>query len=123
CSDGNTPCPLDFDYGTSLPLTATADPGFRFTGWSQDCAGAGACSPLMTANHSVTATFKPQFALSVAKPGNSTGTITSSPAGINCGPDCSELYLGGTVVTLTRSAPITGTTFQWGGGCAFRGTN
>jgi hypothetical protein len=128
CSDGNTPCALDFDYGTSLPLVAVADPGFRFTGWSQDCAGVGACTPLMTANHSVTATFKPQFALTVAKPGNSTGTITASPAGIagdpiNCGLDCSSLYLGGTVVTLTRSAPITGTTFQWGGACTFRGTN
>jgi hypothetical protein len=128
CDDGSTPCALDFDYGTSLPLTATADPGFRFTGWSQDCAGVGACSPVMTANHSVTATFKPQFALTVTKPGNSTGTITARPAGIggdplSCGADCSALYLGGTVVTLTRSAPITGTTFQWGGACAFRGTN
>src|SRR5689334_24625556 len=27
------------------------------------------------------------------------------------------------IFTLTRSAPITGTTFQWGGACAFRGTN
>jgi len=134
CDDGSTPCALDFDYGTSLPLTATAEPGFRFTGWSQDCAGVGACSPLMTANHSVTATFKPQFALTVTKVGNSitAGTITASPAGIGgdaisctsaAGADCSALYLGGTVVTLTRSAPITGTTFQWGGACAFRGTN
>ena len=37
--------------------------------------------------------------------------------------DCSEVYLGGTVVTLIRSAPITGTIFRWLGDCAFRGTN
>ncbi len=123
CDNASTPCGLDFDYGTSLPLTAVAAPGFRFTGWSQNCTGVGACTLLMTADHSVTATFKPQFALTVTKPGNSTGTITSSPAGISCGADCSELYLGGTLVTLTRSAPITGTTFHWAGDCAFRGTN
>ena len=121
CDAGSTPCVLDFDYGTSLPLTAAAAPGHRFTGWSQSCAGVGACNNVMTVNRSVTATFKPQFGLTVTKPGNSTGTITAT--GISCGVDCSETYLGGTVVTLTRSAPIVSTTFRWGGDCAFRGTN
>jgi Divergent InlB B-repeat domain/Bacterial Ig-like domain (group 2) len=113
-------CLQDFDYGTSVPLTPTAGPGQRFVGWSQDCVGAGACSPLMTANHSVTAKFT-QFTLAVTKPGNSTGTITAT--GINCGADCAEVYPPGTVVTLTRSAPTTGRTFRWGDDCAFRGTN
>jgi hypothetical protein len=131
CDTGSTPCALDFDYGTSVPLTATAAPGHRFTGWSQSCTGVGVCANLLTVNRSVTATFKPQFGLTVTKPGNSTGTITAaaSPAGIpafSCGLGvavCSSTYLGGTVVTLTRSAPIVSTTFRWGGDCAFRGTN
>jgi hypothetical protein len=123
CDSGTTPCAQDLDYGTALPLTATAAPGHRFTGWSQDCAGVGLCKPVMTATRSVTATFKPEFTLTVTKPGNSTGTVTSSPAGVSCGADCGEPYLGGTVVTLTRSAPAVGTTFRWGGDCADRGTN
>jgi hypothetical protein len=131
CDAGSTPCGLDFDYGTSLPLTATPAAGYRFTGWSQGCTGVGACTALMTVNRSVTATFKPQFGLTVIKPGNSSGTITvaATPAGIPpfaCGPGlgvCGSTYLGGQVVTLTRSAPATGTTFQWGGDCLFRGTN
>ena len=53
--------------------------------------------------------------------GNATGTVTGT--GINCGADCSETYLSGTVVTLTRSTPATGASFQWLGDCAFRGTN
>jgi hypothetical protein len=126
CDTGSTPCLPDFDYGTSVPLTPTPADGHRFTGWSQSCLGVGACTKLMTANHSVTATFKPVFALTVTKTGNagtSSGTITSSPAGISCGTNCDEIYLGGTVVTLTRSAPVTGRTFRWGDDCASRGTN
>jgi uncharacterized repeat protein (TIGR02543 family) len=59
CAAAGTPCVRDFDYGTVLTLTPTPAPGFRFVGWSQDCAGTGACNPTMTANRAVTATFKP----------------------------------------------------------------
>ena len=30
--------------------------------------------------------------LDISKSGNGTGTVTSDPAGINCGSDCSESY-------------------------------
>jgi rubredoxin len=63
----------------------------------------------------------PSYSLSVAKAGTGTGTVTSSPAGINCGSDCSESYAAGTSVTLTAS-PVTGSTFTgWGGACAGTG--
>jgi len=47
------------------------------------------------------------------------GTVTSSPAGINCPGDCSESFVHNTVVTLTPS-PILGATFLGfsGGGCS-----
>ena len=129
CDPSTTPCAQDYDYGTTLPLSPVAAPGYRFTGWTQHCLGASAttCRPLLTANRSVTAIFRPVFTLTVTKTGNSnSGAITSTPAGINCGVtvvDCSQTYLGGTAVTLVRSAPVTGTIFRWLGACAFRGTN
>ena len=47
------------------------------------------------------------------------GTVTSSPAGINCGSDCSEAYASGTQVTLTAKPNSNGATFSgWSGGCA-----
>jgi outer membrane lipoprotein-sorting protein len=63
-----------------------------------------------------------QYTLTVTKAGTGTGTVTSSPAGINCGSDCSETYNTGTVVALTAS-PDTNSTFAgWSGGCSGTGT-
>ncbi|MBI4685607.1 MAG: choice-of-anchor D domain-containing protein [Nitrospirae bacterium] len=60
--------------------------------------------------------------LVVTKGGSGSGTVTSSPAGINCGNDCIEAYSAGTVVTLTAIAD-TGSTFaSWSGDCSGTGT-
>ena len=42
--------------------------------------------------------------LSVSTAGEGSGTVTSDPAGIDCGEDCSEGYEEGTSVTLTATA-------------------
>ena len=53
--------------------------------------------------------------LSVSKAGTGVGTVTSNPAGISCGGDCSEFYSVNTSVTLTAS-PGSGSTFGgWSG--------
>lgn len=59
------------------------------------------------------------YDLNVSKTG--TGTVTSNPAGINCGVDCSESYASGTSVTLNAS-PGTGYAFSgWSGDCSGTG--
>lgn len=58
----------------------------------------------------------PDFTLSVTKTGN--GTVSSSPAGINCGASCVADFSSGTEITLTP-APDAGHRFiEWGGVCA-----
>lgn len=64
----------------------------------------------------------PGALLTVLKAGNGSGVVTSVPLGINCGSDCSEVVLEGTVVTLTAAAD-TGSTFAgWSGTCTGTGT-
>jgi uncharacterized protein (DUF2141 family) len=68
--------------------------------------------------------LQPQtFALTVTKDGTGSGTVTSSPAGIDCGSTCSANFTAGTQVTLTATAD-TGSTFTgWtGAGCSGTGT-
>ena len=55
------------------------------------------------------------FPLSVTKTGAGSGTVTSSPVGINCGATCSASFNNGTSVTLTAT-PDAGSTFNgWSG--------
>jgi hypothetical protein len=57
--------------------------------------------------------------LTVTRAGSGTGTVTSSPPGIDCGQDCAESYAGGTVVTLAAAAGPGSAFSAWSGsGCA-----
>jgi hypothetical protein len=59
--------------------------------------------------------------LTVRKAGPGAGTVTSSPAGINCGSGCSALFFQSQPVTLTAH-PARGSTFGgWSGGCSGSG--
>jgi len=63
----------------------------------------------------------PAFTLNVSVTGS--GTVTSNPAGIDCGSDCSQSYPENTSVTLS-AAPASGWSFSgWSGeGCSGTGT-
>ena len=118
-------------------LTAIAAAGATFTGWTVSPAGAifsgcgvssitcrvdmGFNDPLgitVTANFAVAPNT---FPLTVLKAGTGTGTVTSAPAGIDCGADCSESYTQGSVITLTPT-PDAGSTFTgWSGACTGTG--
>lgn len=58
------------------------------------------------------------YNLVVSRSGSGSGTITSSPGGINCGSTCGATLSSGTVVTLTET-PSTGSIFSgWSGPCS-----
>ena len=117
-------CSAVFNHGQVVTLTATANGQSTFTGWSGACTGTGACAVTMDQARSVTATFALQtYGVTVTPAGTGTGTVTSDPAGIDCGADCNETYGAGTVVRLTAT-PAVGSTFTgWsGGGCTGTGT-
>jgi len=59
----------------------------------------------------------PTFPLSVTLQGGGAGAVTSSPAGIACGSDCSERYLQGTIVVLTATTTADNLFTGWGGAC------
>jgi hypothetical protein len=60
------------------------------------------------------------FTLAVTRTGSdpSKGTVTSSPAGINCGTTCSSSFATGTVVTLTARTVANRVFAGWGGACS-----
>ena len=122
--DCGTTCSASFANGTQVTLTATPSSNSTFSGWSGACTGTGTCQVTMDQVRSVTASFAAvQRTLTVAKDGTGTGTVTSTPAGIDCGSTCSSPFANGTAVTLTAT-PGAGSTFSgWsGGGCSGSGT-
>jgi secreted trypsin-like serine protease len=130
--DGNIDCPPDCSFGYesgSVTLTATPAAGSTFAGWGGACSGTGQCVVTMDQARNVTAQFTSPTpvtrVLTVVKQGGGTGTVTSTPAGINCGTTCSTTsatFDHGTPVTLTASAASGSTFAGWDGeGCSSTG--
>src|SRR5919206_381419 len=115
-----TTCSANFDDGTSVTLTATAATNSTFTGWSGGNGTTnsdGTYTVSMTQARNVTATFALNtYALAVTKAGTGSGTLTSTPAGINCGTTCSANFDDGTSVTLTGTADANSRAVVWSGG-------
>jgi hypothetical protein len=62
------------------------------------------------------------FALTVTLGGTGSGTVTSSPTGINCPTTCSANFNSSTMVTLTAAAASSSTFAGWSGACTGTGT-
>ncbi|MDQ5821317.1 MAG: hypothetical protein M3540_07755 [Actinomycetota bacterium] len=110
------------DTYSPIDLTATAAPGYEFSGWGGACSGTGGCTidPLLpNEGQSVTATFtlipQPNYQVSVGRIGS--GSVASSPAGISCPGSCSASFDTGSSVSLSAT-PAAGWSFGgWGGDC------
>jgi hypothetical protein len=63
------------------------------------------------------------YALAVTKSGGGSGTVASSPSGINCGSTCNASFSSGTSVTLTATAASGSTFGGWSGACSGTATS
>jgi uncharacterized repeat protein (TIGR02543 family) len=119
-------CSGSFSINTEVTLTAKPLISFTFSGWSGACTNkTGTCTVTMDKAQTVTATFTAvpvNYSLTLTKIGN--GTVTSVPAGINCGigTGCAAKFASGKVVTLT-AIPATGATFLKWTGCTASATD
>ena len=62
------------------------------------------------------------YTLSVTKAGAGTGSVTSSPAGIDCGATCSASFASGALVTLNAAGTGSGYFTGWSGACSGAGS-
>ena len=110
--DCGATCNGAFQAGSTVTLTAQPTDAYSlFSKWSGCATSAGnMCTVIMTTNKKVTATFNPtptlQLTVTQGHTNAGQGTITSDdlPMTINCGTDCKEKYLKGSVITLTAIA-------------------
>ncbi|HRS39911.1 MAG TPA: InlB B-repeat-containing protein, partial [Bacteroidia bacterium] len=127
-------CSESYTYGTIVTLSAAADSGSAFYGWSGACTGTtSTCQVTMDAAKNVIASFLAQGspALITSKKGTGNGKIKSISAvlasniaasnSIDCGDVCVAQYDNATKVTLTAE-PEAGSTFSgWEGACSGTG--
>ena len=112
-------CSYSLTAGQTVTLTATPNTGYYFDSWSGACSGSETCSLNMTAAQSVTANFvaipSGYSALSVTKSGS--GSLISSPAGINCSGTCNSLFLQSAKVLVLPTASNGYYFSGWSGAC------
>jgi Divergent InlB B-repeat domain len=122
-------CDAEFASGRAVSLTAAARPGAAFAGWSGGCEGRAPCRVTVREPVTVTARFTAppvppgEVPLTVTPAGQGSGTVTSSPAGISCGQDCSEAFPRDGTVVLSAIADRGSAFTGWSGaGCGGTGT-
>ena len=116
------PSPVMGDTSTAVGATAaglTAGTKYVYRVVAQNSGGTTTGTP----DRKVTTTQPPppQRQLTVSKAGGGTGTVTSSPGGIDCGATCSASFADGVSVTLSAKAGSESSFAGWGGACSGTG--
>ena len=112
--DCGATCSAPYDHGTEVTLSATPAVGSHFVAWTGDCSAVGVVT--MEDDRICTAEFElDAHILSVSKTGTGNGTVTSAPAGIDCGATCSALFGHGTEVELIATADSGSFLAGWSG--------
>jgi hypothetical protein len=120
-NDDDDSCRWGYEQGTSVTLSATADSGKSFVGWSTpDCPGTGSCTVTVADVTSIVAIFSP-LKLAVRYSGNGDGgTVTIDRPANTCshgGADACFELAPHSEVRLTAT-PAAGHTFrEWNPGC------
>lgn len=122
-------CNETFKQNQVVTLTASANSGSQFVGWSGEGTDDGdpdtictltasTCSVKMDKAHSITAIFATatgnnasNITLIKEGSGSNFGRVTSTPAGLDCGSSCSKSITNGTSVTLTATSSSSGAYF------------
>jgi hypothetical protein len=99
-------CPFTFPAGTTVELGATPATGTRFSGWSGDCAGAGACTVTMDRDRSVTAAFGSLLVWETARGNSAEHIVATSDAIYMAGTFSDTVDFGGQSLTCTTSQDI-----------------
>lgn len=117
-------CGEAYQDGTIITLIATPEPNSTFNNWTGCDSSMGlTCSLTVNSDRIVTANFiadsPTYYTLDVTKDGTGSGTVQNCLMGIDCGLDCTEFYIDGTLTVLT-AVPAGGSTFAgWTGeGCS-----
>ena len=100
-------CTANYLYGTVVNLTATANAGSRFNGWTGACTGNGVCQVTMDAAKAVTASFKYRLPKT-----NWVATAFSSPT-ICCQNDTAPKAIDGDGWTRWSSGVAQAPANQW----------
>jgi len=116
-------CQAYFSKGTSVQLKAVAGSGSVFGGWTGGCSGTAACTVTMNSDQSIGGTFTGPPTINVGFGGTGSGSVTSTPPGIDCpATQCSFAFPSGTSVSLVATA-ASGSGFDgWSGPCSGTGS-
>ncbi len=112
-----TTCNAAFPNASTVTLSAAPGAHTQAVKWSGcNSISEGKCLVTMGGPRTVSATFElNQLELKVAKAGAGTGTVSSSPAGIDCGATCHVSFGEGSTVTLTGTPGASTHAVKWSG--------